>query len=91
MSVSVLSFLAAIADAGVTPNIVEEIGLITYVGRCLPNCKGFNDDKWLIQRIKENKHGQKEIECANGFRLYNQRWSDRTTLKYKLSEEWIDE
>ena len=80
----------SIADNSITPTLVEEVSdTLTYVGYPLASCTGTDDAKWLIKRIMDIKMTDgstiKTIMYANGVHRYNQKWSERKSLVYKLS------
>ena len=82
---SILEHLA-FGEGIMQPIKVNEIdAFTTYVGYCLPNCKGTDDPTWLIKKIKQ-VGTVKTIAFANGKKLYNQKWSEHTSLTYKITE-----
>ncbi|MBR2196447.1 MAG: hypothetical protein IJ911_12655 [Salinivirgaceae bacterium] len=84
-----LPFILAISDEGAAPKIVETVSEDNmYVGYCTPDCKGYDDPKWLIKHIW-TESGVQYIFTANGSRQYNQKWEDRNNLTYKPTENFV--
>ncbi len=83
----------ALLSEAVTPAIIHEKNdALMYVGYCTPNCKSMSDAKWLIKEIRktvntETGESVQTIMYANGSRRYNQKWTEREELEYKISEE----
>ena len=76
----------AFGEGIMQPVKVNEIdAFTTYVGYCLPKCKGIDDPTWLIKKIKQ-VGSVKTISFPNGKRKYNQKWSEHTALAYKITE-----
>ena len=83
------AFHAAIYADGLTPQVVERVSDDEmYVGYCTPECKGYDDPKWIIKHIKTTADGIQTIFLAGGNRLPNKRWSDRKNYEYKPTEKW---
>ena len=87
---TILEYLA-FGEGVMQPVKVDEIdAFTTYVGYCLSSCRGVDDATWLIKKIKQ-VGTEKTIAFANGKKLYNQKWSERTSLTYKITESVHDE
>ncbi len=85
-----LQFLA-MGEGMMQPAKYEEVDTNTaYVGYCSHGCSGTSDNKWLIKKIKteQSEHNTpvQTISYANGSRLYNQKWDDRYSLTYRITE-----
>ena len=86
-----VQLLTRMAYDGIEPSKVDETDDNTmYIGFCLPGCTGVNDPKWLIKLVK-TQETEKTISFANGSKLFNQAWSNRLNLTYKVNELFPDE
>ena len=80
--------LFALYAAETQPAIVENVNdNLMFVGYCTPDCRAYNEPKWLIKRILTDADGQK-IFTAEGSRAFNQKWTDRKNLLYAPTEGW---
>ena len=60
-----------------------------FVGDCLPDCKSYDERKWLIKLIvTDPETGLQQILFANGSTAYNQAWSERKSLKYTIAPDF---
>lgn len=81
-------YLAALAAENQSPAIVDKVSDDEmYVGYCAPDCTSVNDAKWRIKHIVTTDNIQ-TIYKSNGSDKMNVKWSDRTTITYKPTENW---
>jgi hypothetical protein len=83
-------FISQIMSDGTQASLVEEIKVddnnsTTYIGYCLPTCTGIDDRKWFIRRVTKQNGNFTIIDYPDGKRDYNQQWSERAGLNYKLT------
>lgn len=77
--------LNAIYADGLQPSVIDEVDEnTTYIGYCLPDCKSFSENKWLIKRIKTNESIQ-TIGFPSGSRKFDKAWDKRTNYTYKIT------
>ncbi|MDO4462702.1 MAG: hypothetical protein Q4C30_09490 [Bacteroidia bacterium] len=86
------ALMLALLSEQTTPSVVEELSdALMYVGYCLPTTTSEDDPTWLIRRIKKTALEEggtlQTIMYPNGERRYNQSWSDRASLSYKVSSD----
>lgn len=87
-SPSLIQLIAAANVNGIAPVVVDAANEnTTYVGYCLPSCAGYDDNKWLIKRVLKDGN-LTTISWTNGVMDFNQVWSNRTNLTYKLNEKF---
>lgn len=74
------------------PSIVEKVSnSLMFIGYALPSCTGEDDAKWLIQIYAKDASGVERTGFANGKREFNQSWTERKNLTYKIAENFDDE
>lgn len=78
-------FLTDLGDYQARPVIIDRVSDdVVYYGYCLPNCKGVNDAKWLIQKWVRNDTIE-QIGYPFGLREYSFKWEDRFAYDYKIT------
>lgn len=84
----------AMLSEAVAPTLInEKNNNLMYIGYCTPDCKSMSEPKWLIKEVRtvvvSEATGEtlQTIMYANGSRRYNQKWTEREILNYKISEE----
>lgn len=95
MNPTLNQLISAMHDEGVAPCIVHEYDDdTTFVGYCLPNCKSFDESKWLVKKIsKSTQTGTtgtiQSIQYLNGSRKFDQVWTghDASNKKYRYANE----
>ena len=83
-------YLSFLAFDSLSAAIVDEVSETDmYVGYCAPDCKGYDDNKWLIKRIHSDENG-KTIFLSNGSKEMNCRWIDRKNgnISYAATTVW---
>ena len=77
-----------IAEYQQRPTIVDRVSKnLIFYGFPLPTTKGENYAEWLIQIYVKGADNVERTGFANGVREYNQRWTDRYNLTYKMGKE----
>lgn len=77
---------ALLKDFTLVPQKVDRVSeSVLYLGYALPRCEGADDAKWLIQ-LKIVKGTEETVGYANGEKKFNQAWSERRNLTYKITE-----
>lgn len=74
------------------PSIIDRVDSnLIFFGFALPSCKSEDDKKWLIQIYVKDADGIERTGFANGVREFNQAWSERAELSYKITECFEEE
>lgn len=74
------------------PSIIEKVSSnLIFFGFALPSCTGESDTKWLIQIYAKDNDGIERTGFANGRRVFDQAWTNRKNLVYKIAENFTDE
>ena len=80
-------FLADRLKFSARPVIIDRVSEeLVFYGYCLPNCKGYDEPKWLIQMWTKTDTIE-QIAYPLGLREYTQKWTERASLKYKLAPQ----
>ncbi len=93
MNPTVNQLIASMHDEGVSPCIIHEYDADTmYVGYCLPDCKSFNEPKWLVKRIKKEAIAggtgtTQSIQYLNGSKKFDQVWNGHENGTYRYVNE----
>ena len=78
-----------IAENQLRPTIVDRVSKkFIFYGFPLPSTTSEEEASWLIQIDVTDDDGVERTGFANGVRCFNQAWSDRYSLEYKMGENF---
>ncbi len=81
----ILQLIELLRGSTLVPSKVDRVSEnITYIGYPAPTCKGDDDPKWAIQ-LKITSGTVETIGFANGTGKFDQAWSNRKNLQYKIT------
>lgn len=83
--------LDIIANYQARPSIIDRVSSdLIFFGFCLPSTRSESDPQWLIQIYVKDDYGIERTGFANGTRDFNQSWSNRYNLSYKMNANMPD-